>query len=203
MTCHRNMVCTSIYSRTTCSSSGIPADIPEIVTVDEEWECIYDVSSWCADMRLQLSATKKEIPWFGSAANLSKISPGSRVISVEQNVIEPVMVVRDLGVLFDEDLSVLQHVAQLSQTCYFHLRRLDLCIDNSGVMLLQDLCARWCYRDGITVTPSLQDFQQQHWRHCSESCSRRPTCPELTSARPRDARCPETALVDSPAEDGV
>ena len=56
-------------------------------------ECISDVSSWCATKCLQLNATKMEILWFGSVANLHKISPESKVISIGQNVIEPVTVV--------------------------------------------------------------------------------------------------------------
>ena len=45
-----------------------------------------------------------------------------RVISVGQSVIQPVTVVRDLGVLIDGELSMRQHVTRLAQTCFFHLR---------------------------------------------------------------------------------
>ena len=72
-------------------NSGIPSNIPQILAVVEE--CISDVSSWCATKCLQLNATKMEILWFGSVANLREISPGSKVISIGQNVIEPVTVV--------------------------------------------------------------------------------------------------------------
>ena len=34
-------------------------------------------------------------------------------------------VVRDLGVLIDGELPMRQHVTRLSQTCFFHLRRLQ------------------------------------------------------------------------------
>jgi len=82
------------------------------------------VSSWSAAKRLQLNATKTEILWFGSETNLRKLSPENRVISVGQSVIQPVTVVRDLGVLIDGELSMRQHVTRLAQTCFFHLRRL-------------------------------------------------------------------------------
>jgi len=75
----------------------------------------------------------------------------------------------------------------------------DLCIDNPGMMLLQDLCVHWSCRDWITVMPSLQDSQWQHWRHCSESCTLPPdlSSTELTPAWSRDARSSGTALVTS------
>jgi len=52
------------------------------------------------------------------------VLPANRVISVGQSVIQPVTVVRDLDVLTDGELSMRQHVTRLSQTCFFHLRRL-------------------------------------------------------------------------------
>ena len=102
--------------------SGDPSDISVIVTGVED--CVSDVSSWSAAKQLQLNATKTEILWFGSETKLRKLSPENRVISVGQSVIQPVTVVRDLGVLIDGELSMRQHVTRLAQTCFFHLRRL-------------------------------------------------------------------------------
>ena len=44
-------------------------------------------------------------------------------ITINQSTIKPATVV-DLGVLFDGELSVRQQVSWLSQTCFYHLRRL-------------------------------------------------------------------------------
>ena len=41
-------------------------------------------------------------------------------IIINQSTIKPAIVVRDLGVLFDGELSM----RQLSQTCFYHLRRI-------------------------------------------------------------------------------
>ena len=43
---------------------------------------------------------------------------------VGSDVIKPVSVVRDLGVLFDQELSMKQHINKITCTCFFQLRRL-------------------------------------------------------------------------------
>jgi len=46
-------------------------------------------------------------------------------ITINQSTVKPAAtVVRDLGVLFDGELSMRQQVSRLSHTCFYHLRRL-------------------------------------------------------------------------------
>ena len=45
-------------------------------------------------------------------------------IIINQSTIKPAIVVRDLGVLFDGELSMRQQVSRLSQSCFYDLRRL-------------------------------------------------------------------------------
>lgn len=45
-------------------------------------------------------------------------------LHVKDDVIEPVPVVRDLGVFLDSELSLKKHVSKVASMCYFHLRRL-------------------------------------------------------------------------------
>ena len=68
----------------------------------------------------RVSATIKQLELDSTTDQL----PENRVVSVGQSVIQPVTVVRDLGVLIDGELSMRQHVTRLAQTCFFHLRRL-------------------------------------------------------------------------------
>jgi len=86
--------------------------------------CVSDVSDWCAAKRLQLNADKTEVLWFGSPSRLRRLSSISSAITIDQNIIKPSSVVRDLGVLCDAELSMRQHVSRVSQTCFFHLRRI-------------------------------------------------------------------------------
>lgn len=87
-------------------------------------ECIAAVSSWCASKRLQLNTKKTEVLWFGSAANLRQVTRADRCLTIGPDVVEPVEVVRDLGVLFDTHLTMKAHISRVSRTCFYHLRRL-------------------------------------------------------------------------------
>ena len=62
--------------------------------------------------------------WFGSVTELRKVDPSLRSLTVGTDVIQPVDVVRDLGVYFDSHLTMKAHVARVARTCFFHLRRL-------------------------------------------------------------------------------
>jgi len=86
--------------------------------------CILDVRDWCASRRLQLNANKTELIWFGSAANLKKLSTRNLTLSVDNDVISPVEVVRDLGVYLDAELTLKHHVNRITSSCFFQLRRL-------------------------------------------------------------------------------
>ena len=86
--------------------------------------CILDVRDWCASRRLQLNANKTELIWFGSAANLKKLSTMNLTLSVDNDVISPVEVVRDLGVYLDAELTLKHHVNRVTSSCFFQIRRL-------------------------------------------------------------------------------
>jgi len=70
--------------------------------------------------RLQLNAAKTELIWFGSKTTLRQSLPGARVLTIDV-VLQPVEVVRDLGVLLDSQLTLKHLVATVI------LSRLDYC----------------------------------------------------------------------------
>jgi hypothetical protein len=47
-----------------------------------------------------------------------------KCITIGSAIIEPSLVVRDLGVFFDAELTMHDHVMRVAQTCFYHLRRL-------------------------------------------------------------------------------
>jgi len=87
-------------------------------------DCFVDVSAWCASKRLLLNANKTELLLFGTAINLKKLPPGSDVMQAGSSVIKSAVVVRDLGVLLDAQLSMREHISRTAQVRFFHLRRL-------------------------------------------------------------------------------
>ena len=86
--------------------------------------CIEEVRDWCASRRLQLNASKTELVWFGSRANLQKLSSRDLSLSFGTDVIQPVAVVSDLGVYLNSELAMMEHVSRTSRSCFFQLRRL-------------------------------------------------------------------------------
>ena len=96
-----------------------------IVHVSNEFQdLVNDVGIWCSSRRLQLNARKTEIIWFGSSSNLSKLNPVNKKLHLDGSVVEASETVRDLGAFFDSELTMRQHIAIITRTCFFHLRRL-------------------------------------------------------------------------------
>ena len=68
---------------------------------------------------VQLNVLKTELQRFGSRANLCKLSSVDLTLSVGDDVIQPVTVVRDLGVHLDAELTMKQHISRVVSSCFF------------------------------------------------------------------------------------
>ena len=62
--------------------------------------------------------------WFGPASQLRRLPSHNNSINVNQCVVKPVTIVRDLGVWFDAERSMRSHVSRVAQTCFYNLRRI-------------------------------------------------------------------------------
>jgi len=88
-------------------------------------DALGDVSEWCSSKRLQLNVLKTEQIWFGSRANLNMLDlANSRIIIDSTSTIESSHVIRNLGVYFDSELSMRNHIMNVTRSCFYHLRRL-------------------------------------------------------------------------------
>ena len=72
----------------------------------------------------KLNPTKTELIWIGSPRRIQLCSTAPLLIAGA--LIQPSSHVRDLGVIFDGDLSMSTHVNRLISVCFYHLRQLRL-----------------------------------------------------------------------------
>jgi len=98
------------------------SDIDQVISVLES--CIEEIHSWCASRRLQLNPNKTEVIWFGSRVNLQKTADLDLSLHIGNDVIRPMNVVRDLGVLLDDQLTMKQHISKITSVAFYHIRRL-------------------------------------------------------------------------------
>lgn len=101
-----------------------PIDIEVCAGRQRLVSCVSDLQEWCASRRLQLNPSKTELIWLGSRASLKKLSTADCTLVVGSTVIQPSSVVRNLGVLFDSELTFKQHISRTVSSCFYQLRRL-------------------------------------------------------------------------------
>jgi Reverse transcriptase (RNA-dependent DNA polymerase) len=87
-------------------------------------DCTTDIINWCASYRLQLNESKTELTWFGKRSRLNKLVDMDQTVTVGASVIQPAAVIRDLSVLLDQELIMTQHIARVTSSCFYQLRRL-------------------------------------------------------------------------------
>jgi hypothetical protein len=68
--------------------------------------------------RLQLNDGKTELAWFGKRSQIRRLADLDCTVTVGTSVIQPKDVVRDLGIMLDSELSMKQHIAKVTSTCF-------------------------------------------------------------------------------------
>ena len=86
------------------------SDYPSIACISDAVanieNCITSIiNKWCASKRLQLNPTKSEIIWFGTTTSLHRLQGLNLGQHVGADIITPVDIVGDLGVLPDTKLT--------------------------------------------------------------------------------------------------
>ncbi len=84
--------------------------------------CIADIGSWMQSNLLKLNESKTEVVLLGTKQQLSKL--GNLEISVGNVNIKPCNKVRNLGVIFDSNMTMEEHVNKVCKTSYFYIRLL-------------------------------------------------------------------------------
>lgn len=84
--------------------------------------CLKDIRTWMARNFLLLNSDKTEIIVLGPRHLRETFS--SDLTGIDGIILAPSTTVRNLGVLFDQDLSFNSHIKQISKTAFFHLRNI-------------------------------------------------------------------------------
>ena len=77
---------------------------------------------WLTSNRLSVNPTKTEYLLVGTAQQRAKLTSSSLVFQGQQ--LTPSTQVRNLGVLFDPDLSYHKHISKICSTSFYHIRQL-------------------------------------------------------------------------------
>ena len=125
--------------------------------------------------QLQLNLAKTEILWSTSSRRLHQLPQSAlRVGSVHVAPSVVTVVVRDLGILLDADVSMKSHVMRTVSTCFFVLRQLRAIRRSVQRILLQSLV--------VSLVFSRLDYGKATLvgipRHLSSATT--PVCDELT-----------------------
>ena len=75
--------------------------------------CINEVAEWRSN-RLQLNSTKTEILWSATSRRLHQLPQAP--LRVDTDFVTLSVVVRDLGILLDSDMSMRSHVSRTVST---------------------------------------------------------------------------------------
>jgi uncharacterized protein involved in tolerance to divalent cations len=86
-------------------------------------DTISEISNWMTSNFLSLNPSKTEFLLIGNPQQLAKID--NPVLTMPSNTtIHPVKSARNLGVIFDCNLSLSDHISYISKTCFGHIRDL-------------------------------------------------------------------------------
>jgi hypothetical protein len=86
-------------------------------------DCTNELPLWMLSNRLKLNCDKTEVLWIASR-NTFRSSPTVPAVTVGNSVIQPTVGARNLGVFFDRQLDLKQHITNICRQCYFQLRQL-------------------------------------------------------------------------------
>jgi len=115
------------------------------VAVERLDACSVDVKSWLRASRLRLNSTKTQVMWLGSGQQLAKVDTNEvSLLALRVHVLDAA---RNLGVVFDSQLSMSAQVSAVCRTGYFHLRQvrpLVRCLsEDAAIILIQAFINTW------------------------------------------------------------
>ena len=114
--------------------------------------CVSEIREWMNQNMLKLNDDKAELIVFTSKYKPDVYNDLS--ITIGDTVVDCSSQVKDLGVIFDRELSLRQHVSYTSNSCRFHLRKISrirkyIPQDTSVVLVKSLVMSRLDYSNGL------------------------------------------------------
>uniref|UniRef100_A0A8C6LGB2 Reverse transcriptase domain-containing protein n=1 Tax=Nothobranchius furzeri TaxID=105023 RepID=A0A8C6LGB2_NOTFU len=88
-------------------------------SMDALFNCILDIESWMAENFLQLNQDKTEVLVIGPEAQREKLLPKLQSLSFN-----PSEQVKNLGVIFDSELTFIPHIKNITKIGFYHLKNI-------------------------------------------------------------------------------
>ena len=154
--------------------------------------CIADVRSWMLTHNLKINDSKTEFILIGTQKQLEKVS--SMEIKVSKSNIPPSKQARNIGVIFDSNMSMIPHVNQICKIGYHQLTRIRqirkyLSNDTAATLVhlfvtsSMDYCNSLLYGCAKNVTDKLQRLQNCAARVVTNTHKYQHITPYYTSAK--------------------
>ena len=86
-------------------------------------KCVSSISSWMTENRLKLNSEKTEFMLIGTKQQLSKMTFST--VNINNQQIQTRKSVRNLGVIFDAEMKMNEHVNNITRICYGKLREIS------------------------------------------------------------------------------
>jgi hypothetical protein len=86
--------------------------------------CIQAVDEWMGSNRLKMNPDKTQVIWLGSRQQLATFDTLAPLRLHDGTLVTPSTSVRNLGVIFDSELLLVDHVNSVTRSCFYQLRQL-------------------------------------------------------------------------------
>ena len=86
-------------------------------------KCISDVQHWMSSNKLQLNGEKTEFIIASSSCNYKHLA--HLTLTINNSTLHPSTSIRNLGVVFDNTMSMSDHVTSVCKSANYHLRNIN------------------------------------------------------------------------------
>lgn len=95
----------------------LPTPVVLLLIIDALFNCILDIKSWMAENFLQLNQDKTEVLVIGPEGRREELLPKLRDF-------KPSQYVKNLGVVFDSELTFVPHIHNITKIGFYHLKNI-------------------------------------------------------------------------------